>query len=95
MIFLAKLQPVVMLVFRQHKDNLQRFAICTETLQRTHQDGLPAYWQKLLGNVSPHAQSLAASHDNDIVHYAIRCLKRIPSAIWSATCGLTSCPNRS
>lgn len=53
MIFLAKLQPVVMLVFRQHKDNLQRLAICTETLQRTHQDGFSAYWQKLLGNVSP------------------------------------------
>ena len=83
-IFFAELLPISLLRLGQHKDNLQVLGILAEPFQCPHQYGLPAYWQELLRNVATHSQTLAACHNNDIIHYfCIKCLKRMPSAIWS------------
>ena len=83
-ILAAQLSPIVLLRLGQHQDDLQLTGILAEALQRPHQHRTTANGQELLRYVAAHAQSLSARHDDDVVHHAIRCLKRMPSAIWSA-----------
>ena len=66
-VLLAQLQPIVLLCSGQHEDDLQGGGILAEPLDGAHQDGSATNGQKLLGNVAPHAQTLAACYDNDVV----------------------------
>ena len=94
-VLFAELLPVGLLCLGQHKNYLQIPGVFVKTLQGPHQNRLPAYGQKLFGNVASHTQAFTACDDDDIIHYAIRCLNRIPSAIWSLTSLLTSCERSS
>ena len=42
-----------------------------ETLNGSHQDGLTTNGEELLGDVSPHAQSLAPSYDDNGLHKSL------------------------
>ena len=91
MILFAEPAPIVLLCLGQYKDNLQIRIVGPEPLECPHQHGLPSDWQELLGNVTPHPQALSACYNDNVIHQrAIRCLKRIPSAIWSEVCWSTN-----
>ena len=94
-VFFTELSPIVLLSLGQDQNDLQGGGVLAEAFQRPHQYRLSAYGQKLLGNVASHAKPLPTGYNDDIVHQAIRCLKRIPSAIWSAVCLLTNCASSS
>ena len=91
MILFAEPAPIVLLCLGQYKDNLQIRIVGPEPLECPHQHGLPSDWQELLGNVTPHPQAFSACYNDNVIHQrAIRCLKRIPSAIWSEVCWSTN-----
>ena len=91
-ILLAEFAPVLLLGLGQHEDDLQVGRVLTEPLNGPHQHRPAPNGQKLLRNISPHPQALTACHDDYkfFTSHAIRCLKRMPSATWSLTSGLTS-----
>ncbi len=75
MVFLTELVPIGLLDFWQYQDDLQIRIVFPESLQRPHQHRLSTNRQELLGNVTPHPQSLSSSHNDYVVHYfPIRCL---------------------
>ena len=67
-VLLADLSPVVLLLMWQHKYNLQLIAVGSKSLNGVHEHRLAVQWHKLLGQVASHAQSFAASHNNNVVH---------------------------
>ena len=85
-VLLTEIIPIFLLRLRQHEDNLQVLRVLAEPLKCAHQDRLPAYRQELLRNVTSHAQAFTACYYDYVItihFYAIKCLKRMPSAIWS------------
>ena len=70
LIVVAEFLPVGLLTGGQHEDDAQSGSILMETADGAHQYGLSLDGQKLLGDIRTHAQSLASSHDDDIVGHA-------------------------
>ena len=54
LVFIAQRLPVFLLLFGEHKDDVQLLAILTEPLHGVHQHGQPPNGQELLGDISPH-----------------------------------------
>ncbi len=62
MVFIAERAPVFLLTLGQDKHHLHLLVILEKTVDGAHQNGLTSYGQKLLGNVTSHAKSLATCY---------------------------------
>ena len=82
-VFLAKFLPIVLLCLGQDEDNLQGRRVLAKPFKGSHQYRFSTNRQKLFGNIAPHSQAFTPCYYDDIIHQAIKCLKRMPSAIWS------------
>ena len=69
LILLAELLPIGLMVAREHKDNLYGMVTRVEGVERVHQHRTPSHWDKLLGQLSTHAEAFTSSYDNGVLFH--------------------------
>ena len=67
-VFLAELVPISLLALWQYQDDVEVGIILVETLDGAHQDRFASHWQKLLGNLTSHAEALASGYYDNVIH---------------------------
>ena len=66
LILSAQLLPVGLMVARKHEDNLYGGVVGVKSVERAHQHGTTFHWDKLLGQLTAHTQSLTSCYNNGI-----------------------------
>ena len=67
-VLFAELVPVCLLAFWQNQDDAQLWVVLMKTLDGAHQDRFACHWQKLLGNLASHAETLASGYYDYVIH---------------------------